>query len=308
MHSKLKSKISKFIVHVIGFSCDTTMVRFVVRLPTILVISCITIILLYFLYEFLKTSEISNVTLPSVFIEQTPSPPEIDYVSRRLRMKRSFNTEPVCSRPSPRMIELYKSQAPQRRAYFQIVLDSPSKNYMYLYNNLAPEVFCPELVRVGTTNDGGKWICSPFRIPSQCNILSLGLYNEVTFEQELQHIIKNRCNIYAYDMNEQLPRTIEIFKEIRTKSKVAMISDFTDESKNVYTIEYLLNLEGITDFEILKVDIEGSELTVIPELLIKHRPAQIMIEIHGTPSEATSLLRTISNHGYWLYSYEINGA
>uniref|UniRef100_A0A0K0D7P4 Methyltransferase n=1 Tax=Angiostrongylus cantonensis TaxID=6313 RepID=A0A0K0D7P4_ANGCA len=35
---------------------------------------------------------------------------------------------------------------------------------------------------------------------------------------------------------------------------------------------------------------------------------KIMIEIHGTPYETATLLRLISNHGYWLYSYEINGA
>ncbi|KAJ1358304.1 hypothetical protein KIN20_016706 [Parelaphostrongylus tenuis] len=33
-----------------------------------------------------------------------------------------------------------------------------------------------------------------------------------------------------------------------------------------------------------------------------------MIEIHGTPFETASLLRVISRRGYWLYSYEINGA
>ncbi|KAE9414214.1 hypothetical protein Angca_000652, partial [Angiostrongylus cantonensis] len=168
--------------------------------------------------------------------------------------------------------------------------------------------FCPELVRIGTTNDGGKWICSPFRIPPQCSIISLGLYNEVTFEQELQYVINNRCNIYAYDMNEQLPKTIDILEKIRTKSRVATISSTTDEKKNMYTVEYLMKLEGISEFEILKVDIEGSEFDVIPPLLHRHKPAQIMIEIHGTPSETASLLRVISNQGYWLYSYEINGA
>lgn len=33
-----------------------------------------------------------------------------------------------------------------------------------MYNVLAPEVYCPELIKVGTTEDGGKWMCAPSRL------------------------------------------------------------------------------------------------------------------------------------------------
>ncbi|KAE9412910.1 hypothetical protein Angca_001056, partial [Angiostrongylus cantonensis] len=122
--------------------------------------------------------------------------------------------------------------------------------------NDSTQVFCPELVRVGTTNDGGKWICSPFRIPLQCKVVSLGLYNEVTFERELQYITNSRCIIYGYDMNEQSPETKEILGRIRTKTRKATISNTTDVTRNMYTLNYLMKLESISELEILKADIE----------------------------------------------------
>ncbi|PIO69455.1 hypothetical protein TELCIR_08716, partial [Teladorsagia circumcincta] len=237
-----------------------------------------------------------------------PPPPAGDFMSERISLKRNYVSNHPIARPPRRMIEFYKLQVPQRRAYLDAVIESMSKNYMYLYNNLAPEAYCPELVRVGTTNDGGKWICSPFRIPVSCNILSLGMYNEITFEQELQHITDQRCNLFAYDMNKQEPRTLALLKRIKVGVRVAEVSAETNELKKQYTIEDLMKFEGISNFEILKIDIEGSEFQVIPPLLRKHKPAQILIEIHGTPSETVWLLREIASQGYWLYSYEINGA
>ncbi|KAK6039236.1 hypothetical protein COOONC_23259, partial [Cooperia oncophora] len=147
-----------------------------------------------------------------------------------------------------------------------------------------------------------------FSIPPKCNILSVGVYNEITFEQEFQHITDHRCKLFVYDMNEQSDRTTAILKKMNAGVRVAEISIETNEHKKQYTIDDLMKLEGITSFEILKLDIEGSELQVVPLLLQKHKPAQILIEVHGTPSETVYLLRDISRQGYWMYSYEINGA
>ncbi|VDO20630.1 unnamed protein product [Haemonchus placei] len=97
---------------------------------------------------------------------KTPRPPEGDFLSDRISLKRNFKSSHPIARPPRRMIEFYQLQVPQRRAYLDTVIESMSKSYMFLYNNLAPEVYCPELLRVGTTNDGGKWICSPFRSAS----------------------------------------------------------------------------------------------------------------------------------------------
>ncbi|KHJ99914.1 hypothetical protein OESDEN_00099 [Oesophagostomum dentatum] len=209
-------------------------------------------------------------------IEPLPPAPQVRFVDKRLAQKPDLRSSAPLSKPSRRMIELYKIQAVQRRAYMKAVFNSLSKNYMFVYNNMAPEVFCPELVRVGTTNDGGKWICSPFRIPDGCVIFSLGMYNEVTFEQELQYITNKRCSVYAYDSNEQAPATLKLLETIRTKAMKATIAAETDIAKEHYTINDLMVMENVDKIEIFKIDIEGSEFTVIPGFLAKHKPAQII--------------------------------
>ncbi|KAJ1358305.1 hypothetical protein KIN20_016707 [Parelaphostrongylus tenuis] len=56
---------------------------------------------------------------------------------------------------------------------------------------------------------------------------------------------------------------------------MATISNTTDESRSMYTIDYLMRLEGISEFELLKADIEGAEFDIIPSLLDLHKPAQL---------------------------------
>lgn len=58
--------------------------------------------------------------------------------------------------------------------------------------------------------------------------------------------------------NEQAPQTIANLRTIKAIARMATIAAASDESRNEYTIDDLMNIEGITDFEILKIDIEGS--------------------------------------------------
>lgn len=55
-------------------------------------------------------------------------------------------------------------QVASRRNYLEKIKKADNNlGYGYLFNNLAPEVYCPEKIKVGTTDDGGKWMCAPER-------------------------------------------------------------------------------------------------------------------------------------------------
>ncbi|KIH59351.1 hypothetical protein ANCDUO_10419 [Ancylostoma duodenale] len=68
----------------------------------------------------------------------------------------------------------------------------------------------------------------------------------------------------------------------------------------------LMRLEGVSEIDVLKITTEGSGLMAY-DFLRHHKPVQILLEMRGTPLEAFKQLNYISRHGYWLYSYEVNG-
>ncbi|EYB97570.1 hypothetical protein Y032_0139g2102 [Ancylostoma ceylanicum] len=88
------------------------------------------------------------------------------------------------------------------------------------------QVQCPVLVRVGSIVDGGKFVCNPNAISEKkCRIYSLGINDEISFDQEIQNITKNRCRIYGYDDREQQKGTKESYKRINGKLGVIHISN-----------------------------------------------------------------------------------
>ncbi|EYC45728.1 hypothetical protein Y032_0418g1115 [Ancylostoma ceylanicum] len=260
--------------------------------------------------QFLHTVFGRIVLLPTIDnaegFESQLSLPANGFVGERTGLRPNFSSEVAPSVPSRRLTEFYEAQAIERRWSLARIIQRNPDFYHRLYNNLVPEVHCPELVRVGSTNSGGRWICSPFRIPQRCTILSLGLLNEVTFERELQYITDYRCQIFAFDAEPQKRSTMRILEGIQAKVKHAQVKEDTDVSRNQYTLMDLMRLEGVSDVDVLKIGIEGSVL-VTSDFLRYHKPAQILIETRGTPLETFKQLNYISRHGYWLYSYEING-
>ncbi|VDM77201.1 unnamed protein product [Strongylus vulgaris] len=105
--------------------------------------------------------------------------------------------------------------------------------------------------------------------------------------------------------SKQTKKTEALLKKIRTKAMKATIAAETDTSANQYSLEDLMAMENVKHIEIFKIDIEDRYFHTSSPLNLL---LQILIEVHGTPAEMITLINEISRRGYWLYSYEINGA
>ncbi|CAJ0605164.1 unnamed protein product [Cylicocyclus nassatus] len=199
--------------------------------------------------------------------------------------------------------DFYSRQALERITNLRSAWNA--SNFFVLYDVIVPEVQCPNLVRVGSVVDGGKYVCNPQAIDTtMCRIYSLGLDDEISFDVQIQNITGNTCKIYGYDQQEQSKGTKDAYSRMNGKLKAVLISnekgnriqDFFDENGDKFT-------------DILKIDIEGAEHNVLIPFLSnkKYKVCQILIEIHGQADAQLHLLVLIAKQGYALFSYEING-
>ncbi|CAJ0580518.1 unnamed protein product, partial [Mesorhabditis spiculigera] len=179
--------------------------------------------------------------------------------------------------------------------------------FMKLYNAMVPEVFCPNLVRIGEVNDGGKWVCHPRAMPDNCAIFSLGVSQDTSFEREMQEITSQKCSVYSYDKGQPQPSVLEDYSKIRAQFTKALIANSTNLEKGERSIGYEMERLGLKRIEILKIDIEGAEFLVMPTLIKQAKMCQILIEIHGDPKFVVNLVVMLAQAGYRLFSYEING-
>ncbi|PIO70123.1 hypothetical protein TELCIR_08032 [Teladorsagia circumcincta] len=192
--------------------------------------------------------------------------------------------------PEPWVREYYAKFAPERAASFNIKnLGNP-----VLFGAIVPEVFCPNLVRVGTVLDGGKYVCNPRLIPENCSIYSLGIDNEISFDKAIQEFNNFTCKIYGYDKATTNNVTLSEYEKINGKIEKLELASKTNASANEYFLGDLVQRNNDTFVEILKMDVEGQEHDSLVPFLQKYDVCQVLVEIHGTAESHVSLLRSIA--------------
>jgi hypothetical protein len=169
--------------------------------------------------------------------------------------------------------------------------------------------FCSSLRRVGKTGDGGKFVCTRAlsQNPSNDNnnnnivVYSLGSYNDFSFEKGIGDLYKG-ASIFTFDCKitfntESVPPGVTTFKIC-----------VGDEKRDDYrTFSGTLPLTNVSHIDILKVDIEGGETSVIPALLASQlRPTLLLLETHFTDLRLLDVLYPLSRAGYVPYALEQN--
>ena len=135
-------------------------------------------------------------------------------------------------------------------------------------------------------------------------MMSLGLNDQIQFDEEIQSMTENRCNIIGADMARQNATTREKYEKIRGQLFVGNVPDtlklckserYELDSAIVFTnADRMMIDSGSKEVEILKIDIESSEHTALEPFLKSYFVCQILIEIHGYPARQLEMLTKLS--------------
>lgn len=142
---------------------------------------------------------------------------------------------------------------------------------------------------VGAGGDGSKWICDPHALTSPCIVYSMGSRGDYAFERAL-HDIQPQCEIHTFDKDMQYnaPHFVHFHHEF--------IND----------LQYTRTRLGHTHIDILKMDIEGSELQALAGPL--HEIGQIAVEVHAWKGNAAvaQLFKHLHAQGFAIFHKEPN--
>jgi len=167
--------------------------------------------------------------------------------------------------------------------------------YYTLWDFFTAAFQCPHRVeRVGTLADGGKWVCGLERVAKQkqCVIYSFGINGESSFERDLL-LRAPGCEAWGYDYSvdgwgPEIRGDPEIRHRAHFEAWALGESDKHEEGDNpkYWTLDSLMELNGHTFIDILKIDIEGGEFESLTAFLTSHADGelpigQLQLEIHA---------------------------
>jgi hypothetical protein len=186
-----------------------------------------------------------------------------------------------------------------------------------------PTLSCPREARVGAAGDGAKWTCGidnlarKAKARGDCLVYSLGSNNNFDFEKDLLDRLDDNCEVHVFDHTVQVWRTPKSTQRIFTHS-FALTSEEQAKAKgspfkSYQEIRRILGHEK-RYIDIFKIDIEGSEYEVLPEVLkdTAHPVGQILVEIHFSAAAIRSigasddLLYHFRNASYHMFHTEPN--
>ncbi|KIM32136.1 hypothetical protein M408DRAFT_214418 [Serendipita vermifera MAFF 305830] len=169
-----------------------------------------------------------------------------------------------------------------------------------IWDFVTPTFSCPFPVRrIGTLGDGGKYVCGFHRVTQgrgperQCVVYSFGVSDESSFEAEIL-ASTNNCQVYGYDFSvkhwgPQLHNNPAYDGRVHFEPYKLGGKDDSFSIPEVHTLGGLMQMNGHTFIDILKIDIEGSEFDLLNTLLDAHFASgnneplpfgQLQLEIH----------------------------
>ncbi|KAL3864851.1 hypothetical protein ACJMK2_006501 [Sinanodonta woodiana] len=176
------------------------------------------------------------------------------------------------------------------------------------------QVLCRKIVRIGKIEDGGKEVCTdvPFHPRPPCIVYSFGINYQWDFDEDAARIFG--CEVFSFDPSMRNKGETYKYADNITFYMIGLEAKNTVLRKHwkMKTLEQIRQYLNHTErtISILKLDIEGSEWTSIPQMVSSgtlRSVNQMQIELHGKGTKHTlKVLRMLYNDGFRLFMRERN--
>jgi hypothetical protein len=151
-------------------------------------------------------------------------------------------------------------------------VSNDKRTAFYFYHNWEPDIGCALEERLGSSGDGGKWVCDPTAVVTrarrlrldlglsyQCVVYSFGSNNDFSFEMAaMQHLPD--CEFFVFDPASQAPN--DSFP-VSFRRRVHFYQRALGPAESNHSLAQILSDMGHLQLpyviEILKIDIESGE-------------------------------------------------
>lgn len=177
---------------------------------------------------------------------------------------------------------------------------SRGNDHKAFYGKVKLEAFCANKERIGDVDDGGKYVCNPRMVRKEnCTLISLGLHDQIVYDQHITNVTGGRCKILGADKDPQQPQTQKSYEKLNGDLFVGMIP-------NELTISSMMEKSQRNDVDILKIDIEGGEFGGLEPFIKDYEVCQILIEVHGTPAKHLEMLQVMAKYNFRIFNVDPN--
>eukprot|EP00906_Rhabdomonas_costata_P005261 RCo007897 len=157
------------------------------------------------------------------------------------------------------------------------------ESYPGAFYPLSPDYNCPDELYLGDRIDGAKWVCGAERLPRQhCVVYSFGSNGDFSFETELLAVAP-QCEVHTFDPGDFVARVPKNLNVSYHKWGLSLNSN-----PPLYPLRTILRNLGHDHVDVLKVDVEGVELDIFPDIFSNPRHhvgigpvGVLLLELHG---------------------------
>lgn len=187
------------------------------------------------------------------------------------------------------------------------------------------------LLRVGRSGDGGKWVSDPQSLRPGAVVYSVGVGTDISFDVEMAGLFG--CEVHTFDPSPSVERSFSDYHPgqpvgkgkfwyhpvglgpISTDPATADELIIEDRRCPVKCLSELAAELGHDRVDILKIDIEGGEMAALKEVLSSRvlerlSVEQLLVEFHFLDDEHWSsfvqILGLLREQGYLLFRKEFN--